>query len=135
MGRMPIYEYDCASCGRRTEAIQNVGEKHLKICPHCGGALKKAFSAPAIQFKGSGFYITDYARGKKEESGSSRMSGKSGEDSGSEKGDAGSQKAEAREKAETSEKTEKKEKAEAREKSEGKSESKDKGGKKKKTET
>ena len=60
---MPIYEYVCQSCGRKMEALQWIGEKPLKICPHCGGKLKKAFSAPAIQFKGSGFYITDYARG------------------------------------------------------------------------
>ena len=60
---MPIYEYVCQSCGKKTEALQRVGEKHLKICSHCGGKLKKVFSAPAIQFKGSGFYITDYARG------------------------------------------------------------------------
>jgi len=58
---MPIYEYDCASCGKRTEAIQRLGERPLKICPHCGGKLKKAFSAPAIQFKGSGWYVNDYA--------------------------------------------------------------------------
>ena len=59
---MPIYEYDCQSCKKRTEAIQRVGERPLRICPHCGGKLKKAFSAPAIQFKGSGWYVTDYAR-------------------------------------------------------------------------
>jgi putative FmdB family regulatory protein len=64
---MPIYEYVCDDCARRTEAIQRVGERPLKICPHCGGKLKKAFSAPAIQFKGSGWYVTDYARAKKEE--------------------------------------------------------------------
>ena len=45
---MPIYEYDCQSCKKRTEAIQRVGERPLRICPHCGGKLKKAFSAPAI---------------------------------------------------------------------------------------
>lgn len=60
---MPIYEYVCQSCEKKTEVIQRHSEKPLKICPHCGGKLKKAFSAPAIQFKGSGFYITDYARG------------------------------------------------------------------------
>jgi putative FmdB family regulatory protein len=64
---MPIYEYDCAKCGKKTEVIQRVGERPLKVCPHCGGKLKKAFSAPAIQFKGSGWYVTDYARAKKEE--------------------------------------------------------------------
>ncbi len=61
---MPLYEYVCQDCARKTEVLQNLREKPLKICPHCGGKkLKKAFSAPAIQFKGSGFYITDYARG------------------------------------------------------------------------
>src|SRR5262249_29062880 len=65
---MPIYEYECQKCKRHTEAIQRVGEKPLKICPHCGGALKKLVSAPAIQFKGSGWYVTDYARAKTEES-------------------------------------------------------------------
>jgi putative FmdB family regulatory protein len=64
---MPIYEYDCEACGRRTEAIQRVGEKPLKICPHCGGKLKKAFSVPAIQFKGSGWYVTDYGGAKGEQ--------------------------------------------------------------------
>ena len=145
MESMPIYEYDCAACGRRTEAIQNVGEKHLKICPHCGGALKKAFSAPAIQFKGSGFYITDYARGNKDEGGTSRKSAKSGEDSGGDKGDSSAQKSETREKGEggSKEKSESKGKSGTRERSETgekaetreKTESKDKAEKKTKTET
>jgi putative FmdB family regulatory protein len=64
---MPIYEYACDSCQRKTEAIQRVGEKPLRICPHCGGKLKKAFSAPAIQFKGSGWYVTDYAGARGEQ--------------------------------------------------------------------
>lgn len=64
---MPIYEYICQECGRKTEVLQRMNEKPLKICPHCGGRLKKAFSAPAIQFKGSGWYVTDYAPAKKEE--------------------------------------------------------------------
>jgi len=64
---MPIYDYECQKCGKRTEAIQRIGEKPLKICPHCAGKLKKLASAPAIQFKGSGWYVTDYARAKKEE--------------------------------------------------------------------
>lgn len=79
---MPIYEYVCEACKRRTEAIQRIGEKPLKICPHCGGKLKKAFSAPAIQFRGSGFYVTDYTRAKKEESGTKVASGESKESGG-----------------------------------------------------
>ena len=61
---MPIYEYDCQACHRRTEVIQGYSDPPLKICPHCGGKkLKKAISAPAIQFKGSGWYVTDYGKG------------------------------------------------------------------------
>jgi putative FmdB family regulatory protein len=75
---MPIYEYGCEKCKRKTEAIQQVGEKRLRICPHCGGKLKKLASAPAIQFKGSGWYVTDYA--KSSSSGSSD-SGSSDSDS------------------------------------------------------
>ena len=61
---MPIYEYDCQKCHERTEVIQGYSDPPLKICPHCGGKkLKKAFSAPAIQFKGSGWYVTDYGKG------------------------------------------------------------------------
>ena len=57
---MPIYEYLCGSCKKKTEVIQGMNDPRLKVCPHCAGKLTKAFSAPAIQFKGSGFYITDY---------------------------------------------------------------------------
>jgi putative FmdB family regulatory protein len=64
---MPIYEYVCKSCGRKTEVIARFGDPPLKICPHCGGKLKKAASAPAIQFKGTGWYVTDYARARKED--------------------------------------------------------------------
>jgi putative FmdB family regulatory protein len=60
---MPLYEYVCQKCKAKTEVLQRMKERPLRICPHCGGKLKKAFSAPAIQFKGSGFYTTDYARG------------------------------------------------------------------------
>lgn len=61
---MPLYEYVCEKCKRKTEVLQGMKDRPLRICPHCGGKkLKKVFSAPAIQFKGSGFYITDYARG------------------------------------------------------------------------
>jgi putative FmdB family regulatory protein len=61
---LPLYEYECVKCGRRTERIENVSGPHLKKCPHCGGKVEALISAPAIQFKGSGWYVTDYA-GKK----------------------------------------------------------------------
>ena len=64
---MPLYEYKCLTCGYVLEVLQKVNEPHLKKCPDCGGMLKKLLSAPAIQFKGSGWYITDYSQNKKPE--------------------------------------------------------------------
>jgi putative FmdB family regulatory protein len=59
---MPLYEYQCESCGARLERIQKFSDPPLKECPTCGGTLHKLISSPAFQFKGSGWYITDYAR-------------------------------------------------------------------------
>ena len=59
---MPLYEYLCEACGRRTEVLQSFGDPPLAACPHCGGAVKKQFSAPAFHLKGSGWYATDYAK-------------------------------------------------------------------------
>jgi len=59
---MPLYEYVCTQCHRRCEIIQKVNDPPPKSCKVCGGAMKKVVSAPAIQFKGSGWYITDYAK-------------------------------------------------------------------------
>ena len=58
---MPIYEYECRKCKAHTEAFKKVSDKPLTKCPKCGGRLDKRISAPAIQFKGSGWYVTDYA--------------------------------------------------------------------------
>jgi putative FmdB family regulatory protein len=58
---LPLYEYQCAKCGR-FEVIQKFSDPALAACPTCGGAVEKLLAAPAIQFKGSGWYITDYAR-------------------------------------------------------------------------
>lgn len=58
---MPIYEYQCKQCDERHEIIQRISEEPLTHCPKCGGEMKKLISSPAIQFKGSGFYKTDYA--------------------------------------------------------------------------
>ena len=60
---MPIYEYQCRQCDERHEIIQKFSDAPLAHCPKCGGDMKKLFSSPAIQFKGSGFYKTDYASG------------------------------------------------------------------------
>lgn len=59
---MPLYEYQCQECGEKTEVVQRFDDALLTICSSCGGELRKLISAPAIQFKGSGFYLTDYGR-------------------------------------------------------------------------
>lgn len=59
---MPLYEYQCESCAHRFERIQKFSDPPIESCPQCGSAVRKLLSSPAIQFKGSGWYITDYAR-------------------------------------------------------------------------
>ena len=61
---MPKYEYACKSCGERLEVVQKFTDDPLTECPACGGVLRKVFSAPAISFKGSGFYKTDNRTGR-----------------------------------------------------------------------
>jgi putative FmdB family regulatory protein len=58
---MPLYEYKCKKCGHRFEKILKFSDKPVKKCPECGGAVEQVISAPAVQFKGSGWYVTDYA--------------------------------------------------------------------------
>ena len=62
---MPLYEYQCDACAHRFEVIQKFSDAPIAVCPSCGGAVRKLLSSPAIQFKGSGWYITDYARAGK----------------------------------------------------------------------
>ena len=67
---MPLYEYECDVCAHRFEVIQKFSDPHVDVCPKCGGHVQKLLSSPAIQFKGSGFYLTDYGRsGSKTDSG------------------------------------------------------------------
>jgi putative FmdB family regulatory protein len=78
---MPLYEYECESCGARFERIQKFSDPLITVCPTCGGAVRKLLSSPAIQFKGSGFYITDYAKsGAAEKSSGEGGGGKSASD-------------------------------------------------------
>jgi putative FmdB family regulatory protein len=71
---MPLYEYECKKCGHRFEKIQLYSAKMVKKCPECGGQVEQMISAPAVQFKGSGWYVTDYAK-KTSSQGSSGDSG------------------------------------------------------------
>ena len=59
---MPLYEYQCDACSHRFERIQKFADPPVETCPSCGGKVRKLLSSPAIQFKGSGWYITDYAK-------------------------------------------------------------------------
>ncbi|HEY2435386.1 MAG TPA: zinc ribbon domain-containing protein [Vicinamibacterales bacterium] len=70
---MPLYEYECEACGQRFEKIRKFSDPPLEVCDKCGkGPVKKLFSSPAIQFKGSGFYINDYAKKSSSDSGGSK---------------------------------------------------------------
>lgn len=75
---MPLYEYQCKKCKHRFEKIQKFSDKMLKKCPECGGPIEQMVSAPAVQFKGSGWYVTDYAK-----KGSASHTSSSESDSGS----------------------------------------------------
>ena len=59
---MPLYEYQCDKCAHRFEVIQKYSDAPISVCPKCGGPVMKLLSSPAIQFKGTGWYITDYAK-------------------------------------------------------------------------
>lgn len=68
---MPLYEYECQDCGRRVEKIKAYSAPPETVCPHCGGKLEQRLSAPSVQFKGSGWYINDYAKGGSKKKGAS----------------------------------------------------------------
>ena len=72
---MPLYEYQCKKCHHRFEKIQKFSDRMVKKCPDCGGPVEQMISAPAVQFKGSGWYVTDYAKKSSSQS-SSDGSGK-----------------------------------------------------------
>ena len=104
---MPLYEYECKKCHHRFERIQKFSDPHVKKCPECGGPIEQMISAPAVQFKGSGWYVTDYAK----KSSAPRSS------SNSSNGDSTSKK-ESKSKSEDSRKPESSQKSESSKKSE-----------------
>jgi putative FmdB family regulatory protein len=86
---MPLYEYECKKCGHRFEKIQKFSDKMVKKCPDCGGSVEQMISAPAVQFKGSGWYVTDYAK-KSSSPGSGGDSGSKDKKDDKPKSDSGS---------------------------------------------
>jgi len=62
---MPLYEYECFLCRQRFERIQKVSQEPVTQCPSCGGSVRRLLGVPALQFKGSGWYVTDYGKGSK----------------------------------------------------------------------
>ncbi|MFL6303501.1 MAG: FmdB family zinc ribbon protein [Candidatus Sulfotelmatobacter sp.] len=77
---MPLYEYLCKKCGHVFEKIVKFSDRPIKKCPECGGVVEQTISAPAVQFKGSGWYVTDYAK-KSQSSSSSSDGGKDSKES------------------------------------------------------
>jgi putative FmdB family regulatory protein len=97
---MPLYEYQCAACGHRFEKIQKFSDPLEDKCPVCGGPVHKLISSPAIQFKGSGFYITDYA--KKDHVAAEKADSASGEKAAKNEGAGKSDKSEKSDKSDKS---------------------------------
>ncbi len=71
---MPLYEYECFVCHTRFERIQKTTADPVKTCPDCGGAVRRLLGVPALQFKGSGWYVTDYGKGSSPAAGSAKNS-------------------------------------------------------------
>ncbi len=88
---MPLYEYQCDACGGRIERIRKFSDPPLdEPCPSCGGHLTKLLSSPAIQFKGAGWYVTDYAKSGSSSAGSSSRSGENKSETAEKKDASGS---------------------------------------------
>jgi putative FmdB family regulatory protein len=78
---MPLYEYECTACHKHTEKIQKFSDPEITVCPHCGGKLERVISAPAVSFKGGGWYADGYGNAKPKSSGDSKTESKSSNDS------------------------------------------------------
>ena len=85
---MPLYEYECEACGDRIEVLQRVGAPPMGVCEACGGAMRRLLSAPAFQFKGTGWYVTDYAKKNSSPAGESSDSAQDSKSMPKESGDA-----------------------------------------------
>ena len=87
---MPLYEYECDACHQRFERIQKFSDAPIETCPKCGSKVHKLLSSPAIQFKGSGWYITDYAKKSSTDSGKGSGGSSSTQSDGAASSDSGS---------------------------------------------
>jgi len=81
---MPLYEYECTTCHKHTEKIQKFSDPEITVCPHCGGHLERVLSAPAVSFKGGGWYADGYGNAKPKSSGDGAGAKSSGESKSSE---------------------------------------------------
>jgi putative FmdB family regulatory protein len=103
---MPLYEYECKKCHHRFEKIQKFSDPHVNKCPVCGGRIEQVISAPAVQFKGSGWYVTDYAKKSSTPTPSSSSNGDSSSKKESKSKLEDSSKSESSQKSESSKKSE-----------------------------
>jgi len=95
---MPLHEYECEACGARFEQIQKFSDPPIEVCPNCGERkVQKLLSSPAIQFKGSGWYITDYARKGNKETDAGAKESKETKESGESKKESKESKTESKE--------------------------------------
>jgi putative FmdB family regulatory protein len=137
---MPLYEYECKKCHHRVERIQKFSDPHLKKCPDCGSPVELVVSAPAVQFKGSGWYVTDYAKkssatasssngessSKDESQSKSGSDSKGGSDSKSDGDSKGDSKSESKNDSDSKSKKDEKSKQDSSKKSEKKPSARDK---------
>jgi putative FmdB family regulatory protein len=87
---VPLYEYQCKQCAHRFEKIQSFSAPEEKVCPECGGEVERLISAPAIQFKGAGWYVNDYAGRSKAPSSGADSSKDGGKDVAAKSGESSS---------------------------------------------
>jgi putative FmdB family regulatory protein len=116
---MPLYEYECKKCHHRFERIVKYSDAPMKKCPDCGGPVEQTITAPAVQFKGSGWYVTDYAK-KSSATGSSSNGDSKSKDEAAAKKESGSKESGSKEES-ASKKEEKSSKAGEKSKSESSS--------------
>jgi putative FmdB family regulatory protein len=104
---MPLYEYECKKCHHRFERIVKYSDRPMKKCPDCGGPVEQTITAPAVQFKGSGWYVTDYARKSAATASSSNGDSSVKQESGSKKESASKEESTSKKEEKSSKSTEK----------------------------